>query len=97
MLSDEEKDGDPKFQLRPGTKAKVRKMLDTELMAEEEYCSKLAMTYMFRTAIEELKKFVKAESLEKMAVEDDGILYNKSRLLEEVEFKVVSEMDMINL
>ena len=97
LLSDDGKDVDPKFRLSSRAKAKLKNMLDTEMMVEEEYCSKLAMTYIFRTATEELKKFVKAESLEKMALEDGGILYSKSRLLEEMEFKVVSEMDTIKL
>ena len=67
VLSDKEKEVDPKFQLSPGTNAKLKKMLDAELMVEEEYCSRLAMTYVFRTATEEVKKFVKAESLDKIA------------------------------
>ena len=97
VIEEAEKPADPRFNLSPQVKQKLRNMLDNELMKEEEYCTKLAMTYLFRTATDEVKKFAKAETVEKIAMESEGILFSKNRLLESMEFKIVSEMEMVDL
>ena len=50
-LEGEERADDPKFKLNPKVKENLKEMLDTELMVEEEYYTRLAFTYIFRTAI----------------------------------------------
>ena len=72
-------------------------MLDLDMMNQEELCFKLAATYLFRTTTEEVKKFNKKETIEKISVEKNNILYSKNRLLDSMEFKVVSGMEMVNL
>ena len=49
------------------------------------------------TATQEVKHFHKAEFLDKISIENNGILYCKNRLLETMEFTSVSGMDMVNL
>ena len=88
---------DQRFNLSPPVKQKAQDMLDADMMKEEEKCTKLTITYLYRTATEEVKEFVKAETLKKMSIESDGILYSKNRLLESMEFKVVSGMEMVDL
>ena len=86
-----------KFKLNPNLQFQSQELLDTEMMRFEESCVKLAITYLYRTATEEAREFVKADTLVKLSVESDGILYCKNRLLESMEFKVVSGMEMIDL
>ena len=72
-------------------------MLDLDMMKEEEMCIKLTATYLFRTTTEEVKHFNKKETIEKISVEHNEILYSKNRLIESMEFKLVSGMEMVNL
>ena len=88
---------DQRFNLSPEVQQMAQNLLDTDMMREEELCTKLAITYLYRTATDEVKQFVKPDFLEKVSVETDGILYSKNRLLESMEFKVVSGMNMTNL
>ena len=67
------------------------------MMVEEEKCTKLAITYLYRTATDEVKEFGKKDMLDKMSIESEGILYSKNRLLDSMEFKVVSGMEMVDL
>ena len=86
-----------KFKLNPNLQIQSQELLDTDMMKLEESCVKLAITYLYRTATEEAREFVKADTLVKLSVESDGILYCKNRLSESMEFKVVSGMEMIDL
>ena len=88
---------DQRFDLRPPVREQVENLLDIDMMVEEEKCTTLALTYLYRTATNEVKQFVRPETLDKMGIESDGILYSKNRLLESMEFKVVSGMEMVDL
>ena len=57
----------------------------------------MVSTYLFRTATAEVKEFNKNSVIEKQGVEIGGILYSKNRLLETLEFRKVSGMEMVNL
>ena len=72
-------------------------MLDLDMMKLEEMSTILAATYLFRTTTEEVKQFNKKENIEKISVECNNILYSKNRLLESMEFKTVTGMEMVNL
>ena len=41
-----------------------------------------ALSYLFRVATQEVKEFVKPEILKKVAIESNGILYSKSRVMD---------------
>ena len=70
---------------------------DIEVLQLEESCTLLAATYLLRTATEEAKQFNKKEYLDKIGVESDGIIYSKNRLIDSMEFKHVSGMEMVDL
>ena len=72
-------------------------MADIEVLQFEESCTLLAATYLLRTATEEAKQFNKKEYLDKISVESDGIIYSKNRLIDSMEFKHVSGMEMVDL
>ena len=75
----------------------VQNLLGLDEMIQEESYLKLTATYFFCTATQEVKHFHKAEFLDKISVDNNGILYCKNRLLETMEFTNVSGMDMVNL
>ena len=77
--------------------AELHDLLDIDQMGQEETCMKLAATYMYRTTTAEVKQFNKAENIKKMSMEFDDILYSKNRLLESMEFKTITGMEMVNL
>ena len=93
----DEKAVDPIFYLSPEIRRKMKEMLDEEMMMEEELSGWLTITYLLRTATEEVRQFVKEETLGKISIESEGVLYSKSRILESMEFKTVSGMDMVDL
>ena len=71
-------------------KAKLIKLSDDQLSA--------ALDYLFKKATVEVEEFNKKETIEKLAVKEDGILYCKSRLLEATEIKAVGHIaDSINI
>ena len=72
-------------------------LLNLDMMKLEDLSFSLAATYLFRTTTEEVKQFNKKEKIEKISVESNGILYSKNRILEAMEFKMVTGMEMINL
>ena len=72
-------------------------LLNLDMMKLEDLSFTLAATYLFRTTTEEVKQFNKKEKIEKISVESNGILYSKNRILEAMEFKVVTGMEMVNL
>ena len=72
-------------------------LLDLDVMFQDEIYLKLAATYLFRIATDEVKKFNKKEFVEKISIEHNGILYGKNRLLEGMEFTQVSGMNLKNL
>ena len=41
-----------------------------------------ALSYLFQVATKEVKEFVKPEILKKVAIESNGILYSKSRVMD---------------
>ena len=86
-----------KFKLNSEVQLRAQELLDDDGMKLEELCTKLAITYLYRTATDEAKEFVKAETLSKISTESNNILYCKNRLLESMEFKVVSGMEMVDL
>ena len=88
---------DQRYTLDPNIKNATENLLSFDAMITEESCRQLALTYLFRTAALEVKEFVKHDSLLKIAVEANGILFSKSRLLESMEFQKVSRMEMVSL
>ena len=72
-------------------------MLSLDAMRQDETYLKLTATYFFRTATQELKHFQRKEFLNKIAFEHNGILYSKNRILESMEFKSASGMELVNL
>ena len=70
--------------------AKLIKLSDEELSA--------ALDYLFKKAANEVKEYNTKKDVEKVAIEEDGVLYHKSRLLEAAEIKAVGHLaDSINL
>ena len=51
-----------------------------------------ALTYLFRVATKEVKEFVKPEIIKKIAVESQGILYSKSRVMDGQRFTLSGDM-----
>ena len=51
-----------------------------------------ALVYYFRVATKEVKEFVKPEILKKIAVESEGILYSKSRVMDGQRFTLSGDM-----
>ena len=51
-----------------------------------------ALVYYFRVATNEVKEFVKPEILKKIAVESEGILYSKSRVMDGQRFTLSGDM-----
>ena len=72
-------------------------MLDLDMMKLEEMATILTATYLFRTTTEEVRQFNKKENIDKISVECNNILYSRNRLLESMEFKTVTGMEMVNL
>ena len=71
-------------------KAKLIKLTDEELSA--------GLDYLFKKAANEIKEFNKEKDVEKIAIEEDGVLYHRSRLLEAAEIKAVGHLaETINL
>ena len=71
--------------------------LSLEDMNLQEKCLKLVATYLFRTTTVEVKEFSKKSIIDKQGVEIGGIIFSKNRLLEALEFKKVTGMEMVNL
>ena len=72
-------------------------LLNLDMMKQEKMCTMLTATYLFRTTTAEVKQFNKKESLEKISVEYNSILYSKNRILDSMDFKKVTGMEMMNL
>ena len=64
--------------------AKLIKLTDEQLSA--------ALDYLFKKAANEVKEFNKEKDVEKVAIEEDGVLYHRSRLLEAAEIKAVGHL-----
>ena len=63
----------------------------------EDTAFKLVATYLFRLTSLEVKKFNKAGLVEKHGIEENGITYSNSRLLESMEFYQETRFEMTNL
>ena len=57
----------------------------------------LALLYLYRKGTSEVKKFVTKKVIDKIAVEVDGILLSKGRLLDGLNFKETGELGDLNL
>ena len=51
-----------------------------------------ALAYYFRVATQEVKEFVKPEIIKKIAVESQGILYSKSRVMDGQRFTLSGDL-----
>ena len=51
----------------------------------------MALTYLFRKATREVKHFNKEKVIEKIALEQDEILFSKTRLLDSMNFAEMGE------
>ena len=52
-----------------------------------------ALSYLFRVATQEVKEFVKPEILKKVAIESNGILYSKSRVMDGQRFMLSGDLE----
>ena len=59
--------------------------------------SNMALSYMYRKGSMEVKKFCKEKQIEKIAVEKEGILLSKGRLLDEMNFVETAEVPNLDL
>ena len=57
----------------------------------------LALTYLFRKATREVKHFNKEKVIEKIALEEDEILFSKTRLLDSMNFAEMGELGLRDL
>ena len=66
------------------------------ILTEED--SDTALTYLYGKATMEIYKFVPKKIIDKEGIESDGILFAKTRILEEQELRVMGELDeMLNM
>ena len=79
------------------TVATTTEQLSLEELHLEERSFMLVVTYLFRVTSAEVKEFNSKGLVDKHGIEQDGIIYSKSRLLEEMEFKQVTGMEMVHL
>ena len=56
-----------------------------------------ALYYLFSTAAKEVKEFTKPEIIKKIAVEKDGVLYSKSRIMEGQRFTQSGGLEQSNI
>ena len=70
-----------KFKLNSEVQLRAQQLLDDDGMKLEELCTKLAITYLFRTATDEAKEFVKADTLSKISTEFSNILFCKKPVI----------------
>ena len=52
-----------------------------------------ALSYLFQVATQEVKEFVKPEILKKVAIESNGILYSKSRIMDGQRFMLSGDLE----
>ena len=65
--------------------------------AESDRYVNLALLYLYRKGSEEVKHFCKKEKVAKIAVEQDGVLLSKGRLLDEMNFMETGELKNLTL
>ena len=80
-----------------GNAASVMEPFSLSEMHLVEKAFALVATYLFRLASLEVKKFNKASLVEKHGIEQNGIIFSKNRLLENMEFNQVTGMEMVTL
>ena len=67
-----------------------------EIIPSDEDISN-ALAYLFRTATMEVKEFVKPEVIKKVAIENENILYSKSRVLDGQRFSISADLNDSNI
>ena len=72
-------------------------MLDRQGMELEQLYLNLANVCVFRSATKEVKSFNSEKYIQNTMVEKNGVLMRKSRILEDMELKTVSEHEGMNI
>ena len=73
------------------------KLSDLGIILTEEDID-TALTYLYGKATKEIYEFVPKKIIDKEGIESDGILFAKTRILEEQELRVMGELDeMLNM
>ena len=65
-----------------------------EVTTNTDKYTNMALLYLCRKATEEVKEFNSSDVVEKIGVEVDGVLLNKGRIMNEMEFLVTGEIDV---
>ena len=80
------------FPVIPNESEEGRQAVKTVVLPSDEDISD-ALAYLFKAASREVKEFVKPEIVKKIALERDGVLYSKSRILEGQRFVLSGDLE----
>ena len=61
-------------------------------MLEEEDLSR-ALTYLYKKSTEEVKRYIDPKKIEKISVEEDGVLFHKGRVLDEQTLRCIADLE----